>query len=121
MKNTTVFTVNKNDKIAVLLESAAKVIVFIRLANIPIGFLRYLTYYNLLAKLNNKYFSEMPFSFLSCCQLPQECLYLYLKRGETLTYGTRESLTYGIGKSLTPFEVVSGAENRMNFEDIRKR
>jgi hypothetical protein len=46
---------------------------------------------------------------------------LYLKRGETLTYGTRESLTYGIGKSLTPFEVVSGAENRMNFEDIRKR
>ena len=38
---------------------------------------------------------------------------LYLKRGETLTYGTRESLT--------PFEVVSGAENRMNFEDIRKR
>ena len=54
---------------------------------------------------------------------------LYLKRGETLTYGTREtltygtreSLTYGIGKSLTPFEVVNGSENRMNFEDIRKR
>jgi hypothetical protein len=46
---------------------------------------------------------------------------LYLKRGETLTYGTRESLTYGIGKTLTPFEAVSGAENGMNFEGIRKR
>ena len=46
---------------------------------------------------------------------------LYLKRGETLTYGTRESLTYGIGKTLTPFEVVSGVENGTNFEDIRKR
>ena len=43
---------------------------------------------------------------------------LYLKRGKTLTYGTHESLTYGIGKTLTPFEVVSGAENRMNFEGI---
>lgn len=48
----------------------------------------------------------MPFSFLSCCPLPQECLYLYLKRGESLTYGTRETLTYGIGESLTPFEVI---------------
>ena len=52
--------------------------------------------------------------------------HVYLKRGETLTYGTRESLTYGIGKTLTPFEVASGAENRLNFdskyfEDIRKR
>ena len=43
---------------------------------------------------------------------------LYLKRGETLTYGTHESLTYGIGKTLTPFEVVSGAENGTNFEGI---
>ena len=46
---------------------------------------------------------------------------LYLKRGETLTYGTRESLTYGIGETLIPFEVVGRAENGTNFEDIRKR
>ena len=58
--------------------------------------------------------------FFTFEQTPVRCLMLYLKRGETLTYGTRESLTY-IGKTLTPFEVVSGAENRMNFEDIRKR
>ena len=45
---------------------------------------------------------------------------LYLKRGETLTYGTRETLTYGIGKSLTPFEVVSGAKNGMKFKGTRK-
>ena len=57
-------------------------------------------------------------TFFTLRQTPVRCLMLYLKRGETLTYGTRESLTYGIGKSLTPFEVVSGAENRMNFEDI---
>ena len=43
---------------------------------------------------------------------------LYLKRGETLTYGTRESLTYGIGETLIPFEVVGRAENGTNFEDI---
>ena len=29
-----------------------------------------------------------------------------LKRGETLTYGTRESLTYGVGVSQTDFEGV---------------
>ena len=45
---------------------------------------------------------------------------LYLKRGESLTYGTRETLTYGIGKSLTPFEVVSGAKNGMKFKGTRK-
>ena len=60
-------------------------------------------------------------SFSTLGQTPVQCLMLYLKRGETLTYGTRESLTYGIGKTLTPFEVVSGAENGMNFEGIRKR
>ena len=65
-------------------------------------------------------------TFFTLRQTPVRCLMLYLKRGETLTYGTRESLTYGIGKTLTPFEVASGAENRLNFdskyfEDIRKR
>ena len=40
---------------------------------------------------------------------------LYLKRGETLTYGTRESLTYGIGKSLTSFEVKKGGFSRCSF------
>ena len=49
-------------------------------------------------------------TFFTLRQTPVRCLMLYLKRGETLTYG--------IGKSLTPLEVVSGAENRMNFEDI---
>ena len=56
-------------------------------------------------------------TFFTLRQAPVRCLMLYLKRGETLTYGTRESLTCGIGKTLTPFEVVSGAENGMNFED----
>ena len=56
-------------------------------------------------------------TFFILRQTPVRCLMLYLKRGETLTYGTRESLTYGIGKTLTPFEVVSGAENGMNFEN----
>ena len=60
-------------------------------------------------------------SFSTLGQTPVQCLMLYLKRGESLTYGTRESLTYGIGKTLTPFEVVSGAENGMNFEGFRKR
>ena len=60
-------------------------------------------------------------SFSTLGQTPVQCLMLYLKRGESLTYGTRESLTYGIGKTLTPFKVVSGAENGMNFEGIRKR
>ena len=65
-------------------------------------------------------------TFFTLRQTPVRRLMLYLKRGETLTYGTRESLTYGIGKTLTPFEVASGAENRLNFdskyfEDIRKR
>ena len=60
-------------------------------------------------------------SFSTLGQTPVQCLMLYLKRGETLTYGTRESLTYGIGKTLTPLEVVSGSENGMNFEGIRKR
>ena len=44
---------------------------------------------------------------------------LYLKRGKTLTYGTRESLTYGISETLIPFEVVGGAGNGVNFEDVR--
>ena len=35
----------------------------------------------------------------------QRCFH-NLKRGETLTCGTRQSLTYGIGESLTPFEAV---------------
>ena len=57
-------------------------------------------------------------TFFTLRQTPVRCLMLYLKRGESLTYGTRESLTYGIGKTLTPLEVVSRTENRMNFEDI---
>ena len=44
--------------------------------------------------------------FFTLRQTPVRRLMLYLKRGETLTYGTRESLTYGIGKTLSPFEVV---------------
>ena len=34
-----------------------------------------------------------------------------LKRGKSLTYGTRETLTYTIGESLIPFEAVSEASN----------
>ncbi|MCR5043528.1 MAG: hypothetical protein K6A93_05245 [Bacteroidaceae bacterium] len=41
---------------------------------------------------------------LSAC--PSQWYFHSLKRGETLTYGTRQSLTYGIGESLTPFEAV---------------
>ena len=63
----------------------------------------------------------MPFSFLSCCPLPQECLYLYLKRGESLTYGTRESLTYGIGESLTPFEVIKERKNMLVVRKAKKK
>ena len=43
--------------------------------------------------------------FFTFGQTPVRCPILYLKRGESLTYGTRESLTYGIGKTLIPFEV----------------
>ncbi len=63
----------------------------------------------------------MPFSFLSCCPLPQECLYLYLKRGESLTYGTRESLTYGIGESLIPFEVIKERKNMLVVRKAKKK
>ena len=59
--------------------------------------------------------------FFTFGQTPVRCPILYLKRGESLTYGTRESLTYGIGKTLIPFEVVGVAENGMNFKGIRKR
>ena len=59
-------------------------------------------------------------SFFTFGQTPVRCLMLYLKRGETLTYGTRKSLTCGIGETLIPFEVVSGAENGMNFEGFRR-
>ena len=48
--------------------------------------------------------------FFTFVQTPVRCPILYLKRGESLTYGTRESLTCGIGETLIPFEVVSGAE-----------
>jgi hypothetical protein len=51
--------------------------------------------------------------FFTFGQTPVRCPILYLKRGESLTYGTRESLI--------PFEVVGVAENGMNFKGIRKR
>ena len=69
------------------------------------------------SKLLESYWTCVFFTF---GQTPVRHLMLYLKRGESLTYGTRETLTYGIGKSLTPFEVVSGAKNGKNFEGFRK-
>ena len=57
-------------------------------------------------------------TFFILRQTPVRCLMLYLKRGETLTYTIGVTLTCTIGESLTPFEVVSEFENRMNFEDI---
>ena len=59
--------------------------------------------------------------FFTFGQTPVRCPILYLKRGESLTFGTRESLTCGIGETLIPFEVVGVAENGMNFEGTRKR
>ena len=59
--------------------------------------------------------------FFTFGQTPVRCPILYLKRGESLTFGTRESLTCGIGETLIPFEVVGVAENGMNFKGIRKR
>ena len=59
--------------------------------------------------------------FFTFGQTPVRCPILYLKRGESLTYGTRKSLTCGIGETLIPFEVVGVAENGMNFKGIRKR
>ena len=40
--------------------------------------------------------------------VPSDGVFHSLRRGETLTYGTRESLTYGIGVSQTDFEAVKG-------------
>ena len=45
-----------------------------------------------------------------------------LKRGESLTYGTRESLTYGIGVTHTDFEdVKQGWRGHKNVPWTQKR
>lgn len=41
-----------------------------------------------------------------------------LKRGESLTYGTRQTLTYGIGVSHTDFEVVEEGSGKLPHQTI---
>ena len=51
----------------------------------------------------------MPALFYCLQMQPANTLNLYLKTGESLTYGTGQTLTYGIGETLTCFEAQSAA------------